>query len=71
MTVAELQTIRTNILAALNGTLERGVAAYGLNGRNIQSMNPRDLFAMLSQVDLAISQAGSGMFYASQFRKPE
>ncbi len=71
MTVAELTTMRTNILAALNGTLATGITAYGLNGRNIQKMNPKDLFDMLQEVDAQIARATNGTFSVAAFRDPE
>ncbi len=71
MTVSELTTMRTNILAALNGTLATGITAYGLNGRNIQKMNPRDLFDMALEVDALIARATTGTFSVAAFRDPE
>lgn len=71
MTLAELQTLRANILAALNGTLATGIVAYGLNGRNIQKMNPADLFKMLSDVDVQINRLSSGGFSVAAFRPKE
>jgi hypothetical protein len=71
MTIAELQTLRTNILAALNGTLETGIVSYGLNGKQIQKMNPADLFKMLSTVEVMIGRYTTGSFSVARFRDPE
>jgi hypothetical protein len=71
MTVSEMQTMRANVLAALNGTLSSGVIAYGINGRNLQRMNPKELLEMLNLLDAQINRATSGNAFASQFRRPE
>lgn len=71
MTTAELTTMRTNILAALNGTLAAGVTAYGLDGRNVQRIPPKELFEMLNIIDAQISRNTNGGFFVMQARDPE
>lgn len=68
MTVAELTTIRTNALACLNGTLERGVSAYGLDGRQLTAYSPEQLLALVERVDGLIAKAsGGGSFSKARF----
>lgn len=68
MTVSELQTYRTALLANLTGS---PVKAYGVNGRNISRMSMKEIREEIAWCDMEIARASTGMFAASQFRKPE
>ncbi len=71
MTVAEATTLRTNALAALNGTLERAVAAYSTDGRDLRAFSPSELLTLVSQMDLFIDRASNGGWMVMQTRDPD
>lgn len=71
MTTAELQTMRTNIIAALNGTLAAGIASYGIDGRDVRNLAPMELFQMLNLIDSQIDRATNGGFFVMQTRDPD
>lgn len=72
MTVAEAQTLRTSVLAAINALLTGGVQSYRLpSGNEVTRLNINDLWKQLQNLDTFIARQSNGMFYVSQFRRSE
>jgi hypothetical protein len=65
------QQLLDAIETAISSILEGGVASYQVNGRAVTKLDLPMLLAQRTQLLLAVQRESTGMFVASQFRRPE